>query len=87
MAGKLIELPKKLEWRPVETWVGKVKGTCMWTQVVAKEDGGYQWIAWSGPILVNSGDASSSGAAMEAAEKALETGVLVVRPLPQRSGA
>jgi len=86
MAGKLIELPKRLEWKPVETWVGKVAGTPMWTQVTSKEGGGYQWLAWSGPMLVNSGEAKTSGEAMKAAEEALETGVLVVHPLPQRGG-
>jgi hypothetical protein len=81
MAGKLIELPRRLEWKPVETWSGKVKGTLLWTQVVAK-DAGYQWFAWNGPIMVDSGEAPSSEKAMQDAEKALETGVLVIRTLP-----
>lgn len=88
MAGNLIELPRRLEWKPVETWVGKVRGTLLWTKVEEKSDGkGFFWMAWNGPILVNSGEAPDIDQARKTAEEALETGVLVVRPLPQTNGA
>ena len=87
MTGNLIELPRKLEWKLVETWVGKVRGTMLWTKAEAKTDGsGFVWSAWNGPILVNNGEAPSLPQARKLAEEALETGVLVVRPLPQRQG-
>jgi len=84
MAGNLIELPRKLEWKPVDTWIGKVRGTLLWTKAEEKEGGGYYWSAWNGPILVNSGEAPDMAQARKRAEEALETGVLVVRPLPQQ---
>jgi hypothetical protein len=87
MPGKLIELPRRLEWKHVETWVGRVKGTDMCTKVSEKLEGeGFWWESWSGCALVNAGEAPNMLAARKAAEEALESGVVVVRPLPSSKG-
>lgn len=83
MAGQLIELPKRLEWKPVDTWVGVVSGTQLCTKAEAMPDGRYSWSAWDGRILVNAGTAKDLGEARRAAEEALKAGVLIVRVLPQ----
>lgn len=87
MSGKLIELPRRLEWKPVETWIGKVRGTDMCTQVSEKLEGeGFNWAAWNGRILVSAGESPTMLEARKAAEEALESGVVVVRPLPSSTG-
>jgi hypothetical protein len=83
MSGKLIELPRRLEWKPIETWIGRVKGTGLCTKVSEKLEGaGFVWEAWSGCSLVAAGEAPDMLAGRKAAEEALESGVVVVRPLP-----
>jgi hypothetical protein len=85
MANNVYELPRKLEWVEVETYVGRVRGTQLWTKVERIEGKSeYLWTAWNGPILVNSSTSDSMLAARKAAEEALETGVLVVRVIPQQ---
>lgn len=87
MSGQLIELPRRLEWKPVETWFGRVKGTDMCTKVSEKLEGdGFWWEAWNGRTLVNAGEAPNMLDARRVAEEALESGVVVVRPLPSATG-
>lgn len=87
MPGALIELPRRLEWRPVETWVGRVKGTALCTKVSEKQEGiGFLWEAWNGWSLVAAGEAPDLPAGRKAAAEALESGVMVVRPLPSPRG-
>lgn len=83
VAGKVIDFPRKLEWTPIETWIGRVQGTALCTKVSQKLEGvGFFWESWNGHVLVQAGEAGSMEEARTAAEKALEGNVLVVRPLP-----
>lgn len=88
MTGKLIELPRKLQWDELPTWVGIVKGTQLLAKVERCVDGEqYQWGAWNGGALLGQGLVDSKEAGMESARRALEAGVLVLRPLPAKDGS
>ncbi len=83
MTGKLIEFPRKLEWKSVETWIGTVAGTLLLAKVEEVLGQAHvQWSTYNGPIIVNSGVASTMEEGKKAAKEALETGVLVMRVLP-----
>lgn len=88
MAGKLIEFPRRLEWVELPLWVGRVKGTELLAKVEKAVDGpAYQWGAWNGSAPLGSGLEPTAERAQEAARKALETAVLVVRPLAPPRGS
>lgn len=85
MTGKLIEFPRKIEWSETPCWVGRVKGTQLLAKVEKAVDGpAYQWGAWNGAAPLGVGLKETPEKAMEAATKALEAAVVVVRPLEQK---
>ncbi len=85
MAGKLIEFPKKLEWTETPCWVGRVKGTKLLAKVERAVDGtAYQWGAWDAGAPLGIGLEATQELAQEAARRALEASVMVIRPLPQK---
>lgn len=87
MAGRLIEFPRKLEWRHVDCWYGRVAGTMLYAKVEESLDGkGYNWFAWNGPMTLGSGNNKSMAVAQEEAKTAMETSVVVIRPLPAKAG-
>lgn len=83
--GDLVEFPKRLEWRPVDCWVGHVKNTKLVAKVEATQEletgvtVTYTWTAWANMALVGMGTATSLEGGKEAAKKSLEQSVLVVR--------
>lgn len=85
MAGKLVELPRKLVWKPIECWIGQVAGTQLLARVEASADGnGYQWIAVNGKALVGTGVSVDLEQAKDLARKAMTEGAVVIRTLPMQ---
>ena len=85
MSGKLVEFPRKLIWKHVDTWYGHVAGTAMYTKVEQKLEGeGFNWGAWNGPMLIQAGEADSVELAQSAAKKAMEDGIIIIRALPAK---
>lgn len=88
MAGKLVEFPRRLEWTETPCWVGRVKGTQLLAKVEKAVDGpAYQWGAWNAAAPIGIGLEATEEAAKEAARRALEEAVLIVRPMPQNGGS
>lgn len=87
MAGKLIEFPRKLEWSELPCWVGFVKGTTLLAKVERAVDGDqFQWAAWNAGSLLDIGLVPTLEAGQEAARRAMESSVLVIRPLSSKDG-
>lgn len=81
--GKVVEFPRKLEWQPVEAWVGTVPNTSLSAKVEKAKDGVvYTWFAWNGPMVVAAGTAVDLDTGKEAARRALEQNSFVIRMNP-----
>ncbi len=88
MTGKLVEFPRKLEWSELPCWVGFVKGTQLLAKVERAVDGDkFQWAAWNAGALIGVGLVATKEEGQEAARRAMEAGVLVLRPLPAKEGS
>jgi hypothetical protein len=80
--GKLIEFPRRLEWKHVDTYIGTIAGTSLHARVQSIPDGeGAKWEIWLGHSLISFGTAEDEDAGMEAARSSLEKSVLVARPV------
>lgn len=87
MTGQLVEFPRKLEWKHVDCWYGRVTGTLLYAKVEESSDGmGYNWFAWNGPVTLGSGNEGSMELAQDKAKKTMETSVVVIHPLPVKAG-
>lgn len=87
MTGKLVEFPRKLEWKHVDCWYGRVIGTMLYAKVEESLDGqGYNWFAWNGPMTLGSGSKETMELAQEEAKNVMEASVMVIRPLPVKAG-
>jgi hypothetical protein len=83
MSGKVVEFPRKLEWKHVDCWYGHVQGTQLHAKVEENLEGtSYNWAIWNGQILLAAGSDPNKEVAMDAARTALEKGVVVIRPIP-----
>lgn len=81
--GNLIEFPRKLEWEPVDAWLGRVPNTHLIAKVERTVSGNsYAWFAWNGTVLIDMGTSDSVEHGKEAARDAMEKGTLVVRTRP-----
>lgn len=79
--GKIVELPRELEWSPKTAWLGKVKGTRLWARVEQNLfDDNFIWYAGDGGAAVGHGIAASLEAGQEAAQRALEATVVYFQP-------
>jgi len=84
--GKLIEFPRRLEWKQVETFIGKVANMDIHARVEGipgHPKGHVRWQAFKGAMLVGFGEAKDHNEGMEAARLCLENKIVVLRPLPQ----
>jgi hypothetical protein len=88
MTGKLVEFPRKLEWRHADCWYGRVAGTNLYAKVEENlhDTGGYNWFAWNGPVTLGSGHDESMEVARDKAKEMMETSVVVIHPLPAKAG-
>lgn len=77
--GDVVSLPKRLQWSPLEYWVGRVSGTNLRAEV-QRAQGGEHWVwrAWNASTLVNTGLADDLEQGKEFAKSALEKGVVVL---------
>jgi hypothetical protein len=83
VAGKLVEFPRKLEWKWVDTCIGSVASTDLHARVEGipgHPKGHVRWQAFKGALLLGFGEADDHDAGMEAARKCIEGSVMVVRP-------
>lgn len=79
---KVVDFPRKLEWRPLESWLGRVPNTHLIAKVESTlEEGNYAWYAWNGTFLVGMGAAKTLEQGQEAAKRAFETNALVIYEL------
>lgn len=87
MSGQLLEFPRKLEWKCVACWYGRVAGTSLYAKVEESLDGnGYNWFAWNGPVTLGSGKQCSMELAQGEAKKVMEASIVIIRPLPVKAG-
>lgn len=69
-------------------WVGFVKGTQLIAKVERALDGDkFQWVAWNDGAMLGVGLVDTKEQGQEAARKAMEEAVLVVRPLAPSRGS
>ena len=87
MSGKLVEFPRKLDWKHVDCWYGRVAGTLLYAKVEESTDGnGFNWFAWNGPVTLGSGNEEKLDTALNAAKASMESSIVVVHPLPVKAG-
>ena len=81
--SNVIDFPRKIEWKPVEAWMGTVPNTQLSAKVERPAGGDvYTWFAWNGHMVVAAGTADSLEAGKEATRRALEKSSLIVRLSP-----